>query len=463
MLNKVCIIISLIILASCKLGPNYQQKQWDIDDKYNSKSEVEQEDITIKWWENFNDPVLTKLIEEAVKNNHDIKIALANIRQSRAIRMSSFSGFLPSFGASSEGKRSRASELLSSTRESDSFTSQLDASWELDIWGKTRRSVESADANIDAAKENKNYVTLSVIAEVSRNYFELRGLQKRISTLKHNVELLKEVEDLANAQLETGTATELDVSSARGEREETQSRIPNLKAELQAVKYRLSVLSGKLPEAYSSKLDKVSDIVSPPEIVKLGLRSDILRRRPDVREAERNLAAVTADIGVKTADLFPSFSLTGALGTGARIAGDLFAGGSGTYTLAGGVNWSIFEGGAKRASLEQAKAIHEKEFVSYEKAVISAIEDSESSLIRYEKELKTLKELKAAEKSRREGFKIAKYRYEAGEDNFLTILDAERSLISIEDEVIKSRVRALTSLTQLYKSLGGGWESFSDT
>lgn len=460
MLNKISILVLLATLTACKLGPEYKEKDWDIGDNYHSEINSVKGDISSKWWAEFKDPVLIKIIEESVKNNHDIKIALANIKQAKALRQSSFSGFLPSIGASSEANKSRSSKLLSNSGESDVFTSQLDASWELDIWGKTKRSVESAEAELQAAEEIKNAVILSVIVEVSRNYFEIRGLQKRVEALERNVKLLKEVEDLATAQLETGIVTEFDVSRARGEREETDSRIPNLMAELQAGKHRLSVLVGQLPEFYLKSLENVAPIPSPPDIVTLGLRSDILRRRPDVREAERNLASATADIGVKTADLFPSFSLTGALGTGARIAGDLFAGGTGTYTLAGGLNWSIFDGGAKRASLDQVKAIHEEEFALYEKTVLSAIEDAESSLVRYKKELQTLKRLEAAEKSLKEGFSIAKYRYEAGEDNFLSILEAERSLISVEDEVIKSKVRVLTSLTQLYKALGGGWEAF---
>lgn len=328
--------------------------------------------------------MLNELIDEAVKNNHDLKIAISKIEQAKALRRESIGGFFPSITGNQDSKKEKFSDKVSnvSAGERDVFSADLDASWELDLFGKKRRNFEAAKARLQASEENKNAILLAVIAEVARNYFEVRGLQKRIDILDDNLAILGKVEDLAQKQFKGGMVTEFDISRARGERQEVEAKLPDLKSDMQAGIYRISVLSGQPPEHYLEKLSKKMTLASPPDVVPVGLRSDILRRRPDIRAAEREVAAATADIGVQTAELFPSISLTGTIGTSAGLFGDLFGPGAGTFTVGSLVKWSLFEGGAIRARIDAAKATSKTSLYQYEKAVLVALEDVENSLLR---------------------------------------------------------------------------------
>ncbi|MCE3233149.1 MAG: outer membrane protein multidrug efflux system [Rickettsiaceae bacterium] len=449
------------VLVGCKVGPNYKQPQFSIQDKFHAKEtkSVSNEKIGEKWWTVFNDSLLNEVIDDAVKKNNDIKIAIANIDQAKALRKISTAGLLPSLNADTSAARNKYSDKLSTVGKANTFNASLDASWEIDLFGKNRRSVEAATARLEAAEAQKNAVMLSIMAEVAKNYFEVRGLQKHIDVSYRSVGLLKELEKLAEAQFKSGLVTEFDVSRARGERESFEASIPNLEAEVQAGIYRISLLTGKEPEYYLEKMLANPSLPTPPDIVPIGMRSEILRRRPDITVSERKLAAASADIGIATADLFPSISLTGGIGTGARVFSDLFTGGSGAYSLAGALQWSVFNSGANNARIDVARASSKSALAEYEKVVLSALSEVETSLARYGSEWQTLKQLNAAVKTRKEGYRIAKLRYEAGQENFLVILDAERSLITAQDKVIQSETSILTDLTQLYKALGGGWQT----
>lgn len=463
------LIALCILLTGCKLGPDYKIPQLSFPDGWGSEKTkvISTEPIDESWWGVFQEPLLDKLITQATDNNHDIRIATANIAKARALRRETAGGFWPSLEGAATGakqglsNKTTANSNSSGAKERDVFNSGLDASWELDIFGKSRRDIESAEADLQAAEESRSGVLLSIFSEVARNYFELRGLQKRVAVAEHNIELVREIEELAQTQFDLGVVTEFDVARARGEREAIEATLPGLQADMTATIYRISVLTGQSPETYIKELNSYKPLPAPPDIVPVGLRSDILRRRPDVREAERNLASATAKIGVATADLFPSLSLTGALGSSAALFSDLFTQGAITYSLGSTINWSLFEGGALRARIAAAEAGADIALINYEKTALEALEDAETSLTRYGKEWQTLNRLRAAEKTRREAFDIAKLRYEAGEENFLVIIDAERALVSAQDSVIQSETRMLTSLTQLYKALGGGWQTVS--
>jgi len=311
----------------------------------------------------------------------------------------------------------------------------------------------------DAAKAG---LTLSVIAEVASNYFEVRGLQRQLENTERDIGLLKEVEEIARTQFEIGVTTELDLARATGERQALESQLPSLEAEIAARIYRLSVLTGQAPEFYASVLAASRPLPMPPDQVPVGLRSEMLKRRPDVREAERSLAAATANIGVAKADLFPSFSLTGAVGTSARVFSDMFTPATQTSAIGAALGWPLFAGGSLTARVDAARAGQKAALANYEQAVLLALEDAEGSLMRYGKEWQTLKRLRETAASRRQAFEIAKLRYEAGEENFLTILDAERTMIAARNDIISSETRILTDLAQLYKALGGGWSAATE-
>ncbi len=467
MSRNIAALLMCSMLCSCSVGPDYRKPETTVGADWHrlDTSLTVTDPVQEKWWENFQDATLTQLIDQAAENNHDLRVAVANIARARADRAAARAAFLPSENIGGSAAREGLSAQNSRTnftgeRERDSFDASLDASWEIDIFGHTRRSVEASNALLEAAIENKRDVLVAIFAEVSRNYFEVRGLQKRIDYKKRNIELLREVEKLAEAQFNTGTVTEIDVARARGEREANEATLPNLEAEMMAGIYRISTLTGQLPEYHVKTLEATKPLPDVPDLVPIGLRSDLLRRRPDIRRAERELAASNAEIGVAIADMFPRFSLSGSAGSSARSFGDMFSTGSFTYLLSSAVDWTILNGGQRIAAVDAARARNDASLASYEKTVLQAVADTQSALTRYGKEWQTEKQLKAAEKTREEAFRIAKLRYEAGEENFLVILDAERSLITAQDELIQSETRLRTNLTQLYKTLGGGWETY---
>lgn len=461
------IIFVSSVLAACTVGPDYGAPENSIDEQWASENALTVADQTVasSWWESFGDPFLNELVQETVTHNKDIGITAANLERARALRQASIAPFFPNLNTNASAQRLGLSKTTSrnrtqTERERDAFDASLDAIWEIDLFGYTRRNAEAADARLDAAHENLHDMQMLAVAELAQSYFTARGLEKQIAVTQKNIALLENTESLAKIQFEAGVTTEFDYARAQGERQQIQATLPAMEADLATTLYRISVLTGKDPKYYDERLRQTASLPPPQDKVPIGLRSDILRRRPDIRRAERELAAANAEIGVAVADLFPRFSLTGSLGTSALRFGDLFTTSSLNHMLGIGLNWPIFAGGAQMAAIDAAKAEHKATLLAYEKTVLTALEETESALIRYGKEWQALQNLRAAEKQRVEAFNIAKFRYEAGEENFLTILDAERSLLDTQNMLVQSETRILSYLTQLYKALGGGWETF---
>ena len=453
-------------LSACALGPDYQRPDFHADETgaWQSSSETTQGTQPVdaqRWWKQVDDALLSDLIAAALQKNRELDVALANIERAKALRKAAGAGYYPTLDASGSASRSRFSRQTgfgANTGTRNTYSASLDASWELDLFGRTKRAVEAADAQIQASEAAHRGLMLSVVAEVATNYFEARGLQRQLDVTRQDIGLLREVEEIARAQSELGVTTELDLTRAIGERETFEASLPNLEAEIAARIYRISVLTGQSPEYHMQALQRSRPLPMPPDLVPVGLRSDILRRRPDVQQAERELAAATAGIGLAKADLFPSFSLTGSIGSSARVFSDLFTPATLTRTIGSALNWPVFAGGSLNAGVEVAEADARAALAAYEQSVLLALEDGEASLMRYGKEWQTLKRLKSAEATRQQAFEIARLRYEAGEENFLVILDAERALIATRNDIISSETRILTGLAQLYKALGGGWE-----
>jgi len=457
-MNKFSLLTLSLLLGACTVGPDYTAPQTSFMDKWFSSSAavVSQEPINTQWWSVFNDPLLTRYIEQSATNNKDVQIAIANVNRARAVRRESGGSLLPSLSSSADATRSKSSNGAINT----SYDAGFDASWELDVFGGNRRGVEASDARIGSAVASYNNVMLSTFSEVARNYYEARGAQKRIAITKNNTELLKQTYDLVNTRLEVGEATQFDATRAKGEFETTQARLPNLEAELEANIFSLSILLGLPPEALLEEMGVVQALPSVPDIVPVGLRSDILRRRPDVQMAERNLAASSADIGSETANLFPKFYLTGDVGTQASSFGDLFMASAGMWSFGPSVRWSVFEGGAIRARIDIEKAENQAALATYEKAVLEALSDTEKALTRYGREIETRSKLAQSVQSKREAVNIAQELLDAGEVDYLSVLDAQRELTSSEDSLVTSETDTITKLISLYTALGGGWESF---
>jgi outer membrane protein, multidrug efflux system len=467
---SVAAILGALALSACTVGPDYQQPGSSAGDSWFSssakKEQVSLDPMATQWWTVFRDPMLEKYIGQAAQNNKDVAIALANVRRARALRRQTGASLLPDVNAGGSASRSEGSENLSASGNTDAssfFDAGFDASWELDIFGGNRRSVEAAEARIGSANANYQDVMLSVLSEVARNYYEARGLQKRIAITEENAKLFKQTSDLIQSRLDAGESSDFDLSRAQGQYQLTRARIPNLEAELQATIFTLSVLLGQPPEYLLEEMSKSQPLPAPPDVVPVGLRSDLLRRRPDVRIAERDLAVASAEIGVETSNLFPKFFLTGDAGSEARAFGQLFSAAGGFWSFGSLVQWPIFSGGEIRARIDAAEADEQAAFAGYEKTVLEALRDTESALSRYGEELETRRRLEEGVRSRRKSVQLARELFDAGEQDFLAVLDSERELVTSEDDLVISETQSITKLIALYTALGGGWESFPAT
>ncbi len=470
-MKSVRAILLLLLLSGCVQGPDYikpafeHNEQWLNDHKAQTQAGSQPVDA-IQWWQQFNDPLLNTLILQASQHNHDLATALNNIESAKVLRSKENAAFLPTLDASGGANRNRFSRQTgfgANTGIRNSYSGSLDASWELDLFGRTRRTVEAADAQIGASQASLDGLKLSVLAEVAANYFELRGLQRQLQATRHDIKLLHEVEKIAQAQTELGSTSGLDLARAKGERQNIEANIPDREAEMMARIYRIAVLCGKAPEFYMASFQQ--EYISPTlaDRIPVGLRSDILKRRPDIQLAEYNLAAASASIGIARADQFPSFSLTGAIGSSARLFSNLFIPSTLTGSLGAALGWPLFDGGIIQANIDIAEADHRAALNQYHQQVLLALEDTELALMRYRQAWQRLRLLRKAEQSRSQAFEIARLRYEAGQDSFMVILDAERVLITTRNDIINSEIQILTILTQLYKTLGGGWTAVAQS
>jgi multidrug efflux system outer membrane protein len=465
MIKKLMLTGAVLCLTGCTVGPDYATPSQSFLDKWFSSETkaTSPEPINTAWWTIFEDPLLEKYVEIAAENNKDLKIALANIRIARATRRESSGAFWPQIGGNADADRSKSSGAASSFNGGEirnTYDASFDASWEIDIFGGNRRAMQASNSRIDVSIASYQDVMLSTLSDVARTYYEARGLQKRIAITEQNTQLLKETFVVIQDRLKAGEASEFDLSRAQGEYELTRARIPNLQAELRASLYSLSVLLGQPPETLLAEMQSIKPLPTPPDIVPVGLRSEILRRRPDIKVAESEFAASVADIGVETAELFPKFFLTGDIGSSARTFGDVFSAGSALWSLASMIQWSVFEGGAIRARIDVEEAESQAALASYEKSVLEALRDAESALTRYGEELETRKRLAQGIQSRRKSLSLAKQLFNAGEQDYLAVVDAERQLIDSVDDLIISETNSITKLISLYTALGGGWEHF---
>lgn len=470
MIKKIWFTSALCFLTGCAAGPDYQSPSLHISDIWFSAETqmteqltsqiTEQKVVHTKWWENFNDQLLNKYIKQALANNKDINIALANLRSARASGREQASSFWPSITAGGSAGRSKkiTSTSTRTNSTSNTYNANFDASWEIDIFGGNRRADQAADARIGVSQAEYHDVMLSTFSEVARTYYEARSLQKRIVNTKKNIQLLNKTLEIVQDRLNIGETSKFDLSLAQSEYQLTRARIPNLHAELKASVYSLSVLLGLPPEALLQEMERIQPLPTPPDMVPVGLRSDILRRRPDIRMAERELAAAIADLGSETASLFPKFFLTGNIGSQATLFGDLFSAGTGLWSLALATQWTVFEGGAINARIEQREAESQAALLRYEKTVLEALRDAETALMAYGQELATRARLAQGVASLKKAKILTRALYSAGEQDYLTLIDTERQLVASEDNLIISETNSITKLITLYTALGGGWE-----
>jgi NodT family efflux transporter outer membrane factor (OMF) lipoprotein len=458
--------LMLFIFAGCAVvGPDYVKpdtpmpEAWHTPVKNNLAGEHIDKEALVDWWTILDDPILTNLVESAVAGNLGLKEARARVREARARRGITEAGRFPTIDASGSARSSRSSEETGSGSERELYAAGFDAAWELDVFGGKKRAVEAAGAELQASQEDLRDVLVSLLAEVALNYVELRSFQARLSVAEANLDALKETYNITRWRRQAGLTTQLDVEQAKYSLEQTRAQIPALQTGLEQAKNRLAVVIGQHPGSLRDALAERKAIPITPLEVAVGVPADILRRRPDVRRAERRLAAQTAQIGVATADLYPKFSLLGSIGLEALSPGNLFSIGSRTHGIGATVAWPLFDAGAIRSNIEVQSALQEQTLIRYETAVLTALEDVENALVAYAKEQRRRQSLTEATEAARRAVDLAKKQYSSGLIEFNNVLIAQRSLLSLEDQLAVSEGEVTSNLIALYKSLGGGWKS----
>jgi NodT family efflux transporter outer membrane factor (OMF) lipoprotein len=338
------------------------------------------------------------------------------------------------------------------------FQVGLDAAWELDIFGGTRRDVEAAEADIRASVEDRRDVLVTLASEVAINYVQLRGYQQEILIAQSNLKAQQQSAGVVRKRFEGGFVSALDMANADAQVATTLSQIPVLETSAQQTIYNIGVLLGQEPASLLEELSPASSIPTTPPEVPTGLPSEMLRRRPDIRRAEAQIHAATARIGVATADLFPRFNLAGSLSVSAdRVKSMKWD--SRSWSLGPSANWQIFNAERVSSNIEVQKALQQQAVLTYKKTVLTAIQDVENALVAYAKEQEHHKALIDAVTANRKAVEIATKLYVEGQTDFLSVLDAHRSLYSSEDALVQSTRNLSTDLIALYKALGGGWDS----
>jgi multidrug efflux system outer membrane protein len=460
--------LSAAILAACAVGPNYHAPETKTAEKFDnleatySADPVPTDVANAPFWQTFADSELDKLVNDALASNHDLRIALTRVYEARALRRDAAFDLAPSISASGGYTKTRTSAdgtLPGTTRASELYDARFDAFWELDFFGGVRRGLEASKADLGAEEASLQDVQVIVTAEVTRGYFELRGQQQQLDVARRNVANQQSTLDLAKVRLDAGSGTEFDTARAQAQLSTTMGTIGPLEAAVARSIHRLSVLVGREPGALRAELAPPQNLPALPGIVPVGDPAGLLRRRPDIRVAERELAGATARIGVAVADLFPHVTFTGSAGYVASSSGALGDSGTDAYVLAPGISWGIFDYGHVQARISAAKWRKEGAVLRYEKTVLQALEETEDSLVTHARARDRLVHDEAAVRASNTAADLARVRYENGASDFLQVLDAERTLLQSEDQLARSRTEAATSLIAVYKSLGGGWEA----
>jgi NodT family efflux transporter outer membrane factor (OMF) lipoprotein len=418
-----------------------------------------------RWWTILNDAELTSLIERAVAANLGVQQAEARLRQARAAKTIAASALFPDVTASGSATRSRTGGSVDTptgpvhvSRTRNLFRAGFDAAWEIDIFGGTRRAVESADAGVQSAIEDQRDVLVSLVAEVATNYYELRGGQLELAISQRNLDAQRQSLDLTRERLRGGYISALDVANAESQVASTLAGIPTIEASVRESMYAISVLLGQPPATLVQELSVQAPLPPTPPQVPVGLPSDLLRRRPDIRRAEATLHVATARIGVAVADLYPRFAITGTLGFQGSTIGAASNWANRSWSIGPSFTWPIFTAGRVRANIEGERAATDETYAAYQQSVLTALQEVETALIELDHEQLRRQALIDAVDADQRAVSLSTQLYTAGRTDFLNVLAAQRALYGSETALSRSNRLVVTDLVALYKALGGGWE-----
>jgi outer membrane protein, multidrug efflux system len=510
----------VLILSGCEVGPDYKPPKIAVAPSFGetpatrpSSAVDASHTIVVRWWQSFNDLELNSLIDRAVKSNLDLRNAEFRLRQARAQRGIVGSGLWPQINADGGYQHARGSKNVvipaaafgggsadptvtpdqvtagtsgtggaaaSSSAPlggpesplgdggfpgvtTDLYQAGFDASWEIDLFGGQRRAVEAADADTAAAIEDRRDVMVSLLAEIARNYIQLRTAQLESQIARQNLHDQQDTLDLTRSRYRVGFATDLDVAQQAAQVAATAAMLPTFDASIRQSIHALGVLLGQDPESLSRELTQSAPIPPVPSMVPVGVPADLVRRRPDIRRAERQLAAASARIGVATSDFYPKFSLTGSFGLDSSQIKELFDWNSRYFALSPGISWPIFDAGRIRNNVEVQRDLTRQAATTYQSAVLNALREVDDSLASYSTDQLRRKSLSDAVDASRQAVDLARQQYEKGVIDFLEVLDTQRSLLQAQDILAQSDSAISLDLVTLYKALGGGWETQTTT
>jgi multidrug efflux system outer membrane protein len=457
--TMLAVVMAIAVLTGCAVGPDYRSPvltdiptQWG---QASADTTITQLKLT-RWWDNFNDPVLTGLINQAVAGNLSVATAKAKIREARASYEQSTGRFLPSLTLSAGATRSNSTNATLNS-VNNQFRSGFDASWEIDLFGANRRNAEAAEYGLDAAEEELRSTLLTLIGDVASGYIDLRGYQARLVFAKSTAQSQRTNADLTRTRYEAGAVSAVDMANAEGQASNSEATIPSLQTNYLATLHRLSILTGQPPTALQQSLDVLAPVPVPRLPVATGVPADILLTRPDVRLAERKLAQATARIGQAEAARYPSVSLTGSISTSALQFGDLAKNSTIVWSFGPSISIPLFKGGQLAAAVDVARAQRDQNFIAYQSSVLTALEDVENALVALTQEQVRNQKLTVAVQNYRKSTELSRALYQIGATSFLDVLTAERSLYSAEDPLIQSNATIAKNYIALNKALGGGW------
>ncbi|WP_448502033.1 efflux transporter outer membrane subunit [Sphingomonas sp.] len=459
------------LLAGCTVGPDYRPSSpaaLGVPDGYSVSAQPSAEDLT-RWWQRFDDPLLQQLVEEAAPQNLDVAQAVTRLRQARESLVQQRANFLP--GLSGSGGYSRRQVLRGGTQQTqlpdgtiietgqgstDNFSLNLDASYQVDLFGGIRRGVEASRAQFDASRFEYATILISIQSEIARNYILARAAQAQLDNARASLALQDDNLEIAGFRVQAGLVSSLDVEQARSQRAQTAATVPSLEASYNSAVSRLGVLTGRAPGALKGTLQQPRPIPRGPDTVGVGIPADTLRQRPDIRSAERQLAAATAQIGVVESQLYPALRISGGINTAAGAIGNL--GEIITGTLFGGLSQLLFDGGRVRSQVRGAEAAADGAFLAYRQAVLTSLEEIENALVALQTAQARAREFTAAFEAANASALLARAQYRAGLTDFTTLNQTETQLLTARNSLTTARSDEATALVQLFTALGGGWD-----
>jgi len=452
-------------LFGCMVGPDYRRPEADTPQNWRFQERETQDLVNTPWWEQFQDPVLNDLIKSGLTENKDIKIAAARIEQFVGQYITTRSAMFPQIYAGASAGRNRSSEqgsaILSSAAKNpvDSYLAQFSASWEIDLWGKLRRANEAARADILSSEENKKGVVLSLVSSIATGYINLRSLDKQLEIAQNTAKSRGESYDIFQLRFKGGIVSELELSQIKSQYEEALANVPLLQKSIAQQENALCVLLGRNPGPIP-RGKTIDDLVLP--VVPSGLPSDLLERRPDIRQAEQNLISANAQIGVAKARYFPTISLTGIFGWSSTDLSRLFTGPAQTWSWAAQAATPIFTGGSIYGQVKSAEAFQKQTLITYQQTIQNAFRDVDDSLIDRKRTMEQLDTQGKQVASLVDYARIARLRYDNGYTSYLEVLDAERSLFNAQLSQAQTKGTLYQSLVNLYKAMGGGWVALAE-